>query len=512
MARRRHVIFAVSLFAGILLVFGGGLFDFKGSEIETEKYHHTDAHPKSEGKAERAVKPVIVNKLIDKTNQPQSTSELSDCYQLETIPNFKAIMCYSSTSCSGKLSITRQDCETDTNYARAISNNETTNEFLRRNYGPDWYRVRFWGPEVVVADPQFVAGTSCEYLHRFELTSKGEYNLAVELLYKNFDGIDEIRDIWPQLLKTNIIKQTGKRSAIQRETSFHQGQLTEDSDVTVKCESQPSTDADVGRWKLSSDKVLYTKVRSKKISRKPIVFQWLRQAHEDYRWSQKDDRRSESTNNGKVSILVTGDSQLRAAFFGLVNTLRGHQQDCVRNISSPDHNHEFLFPKEKNCLENVKGSHTHKIGRFSVFFTEDAFLSKCKPGGKYGGYSVIVLGFGQHPASRKHWPLAKYEHVLKEKVDCLQYYLKDGKKIKWLMAPKYPDTQKGFPVGVKDWRTDPRLFIFNNAARAALPKHDNLHIIEAFNMSVGMGHTSSDQAHYNNFVLAEFADLILQGL
>ena len=512
MAGKRHVILAVSICAGLLLVFGGGILDFHhstGNDLTVENVEQLTQTPNKQVlHSTRLITNIPLTTIVD-----QQESQNSNCYQLETIPNFEATMCYSSDSCVGSLSLVRQQCTSDPHYDRDISKNETTNSYLRNIYGPDWYRVRFWGPEVVVSDPHFVSGSGCKYIHNFELTSKGQYYLAVELLYKNFDGIDEIRNIWPPLLKTGILKKSGTRSAIQRKTSFHQGQLTEDSDVTLVCSSPTAESvASVGRWKLSSDKPLYTKVRSKKITRKPIVFQWLRQVHEDFRWSPSGTRQNGIQNTDRVSILVTGDSQLRAVYFGIVNTLRGHQADCVRNISSPNHYHEFLFPKENKCVENVKGSHMHKIGRFSVFFTEDTYLSKCKPGGKYGGYSVVVLGFGQHPASRKHWSLSKYERVLREKVNCIQSYLDEGKKIRWIMAPKYPDTRTGFPVGVKDWRTDPRLFIFNAAAREALPKHENLQLIESFNMTVGMGHTSSDQAHYNNFILAEFVNSIIGDL
>ena len=459
------------------------------------------------------------------------------CRVLQTTKGFSATLCWDAKRCSGNLSVSR-DCLTPIS-DRKISEDLEFDDWVKRRLGPDHYRLLFKS-ESGVAQRELHYQGKCGYsTGEVHLLGKGPHYLAVELLYQNYEAIDETKNIWPPLLKTPVLPHGEQARSETEQTAWHFGQLTPPSDQFVMCDGTdhtPSANSPEGlfafptsRWAVKPDGVLYTKVRVKKIVRKPIVFNWTRQAHPEYYWEEIQG--SGRVENGVdqcitdfkakarrgMNAFVTGDSQLRALYFGLVNILKGGGEACVRNISSPSHKDQYLFPESKLCVENVKGSHKHRFGALQTEFVDDPYLGACHKaiGGAHG---VVILGFGQHPASRKHWSFKRFESTLKERLGCVSQMMGKGKTVVWVMAPKYPDTQTGFPVGVMDWRTDLRLLLFNNAARKGLQKlqqtqsSGKLRVVEAFDMSAPLGHTSSDQAHYNNVVLHNIASGSLQGI
>eukprot|EP01062_Namystynia_karyoxenos_P040286 TRINITY_DN29395_c0_g1_i1.p1 TRINITY_DN29395_c0_g1~~TRINITY_DN29395_c0_g1_i1.p1 ORF type:complete len:564 (+),score=154.08 TRINITY_DN29395_c0_g1_i1:128-1819(+) len=443
---------------------------------------------------------------------------------------FTASLCWSAGDCAGTLRIARVRCS-GTDWHRNLSNDAEHDRWIRSNLGPDTWRVRVAGAEVLMPTVRFRGG--CAYEAALRVGSAGDYSVAVELLYQNFDALDEVRNVWPPMLKRPLLR-LGPAAEAARRTLYHQGQLTPPSEVSLRCAASrprpppsglprcgaaPAADASVGRWRRTgSGKQLLTKVRVKKLQRQPVVFQWSLQGENEHAWVPDScalpplDVTSARRCLAKRRVVVGGDSQQRAFYFGLLNFLRGHGDRCVRNISAPDHKGEALFNGDPRCVENTKGSHKHLIGDIQLDFLEDAYIDKgCRPGGKYGRYDIVVLGFAQHPASRVHWPLARYQRALSERAACVRGLVSRGRRVLWLLAPKYPDTKEGYPVGVKDWRTDPRLELFNKRARAAIAPL-GVPIVDMFALTAPMGHASSDQAHYNNWVLHEVLSVAVAAL
>eukprot|EP01061_Rhynchopus_euleeides_P016623 TRINITY_DN27945_c0_g1_i1.p1 TRINITY_DN27945_c0_g1~~TRINITY_DN27945_c0_g1_i1.p1 ORF type:complete len:595 (+),score=104.53 TRINITY_DN27945_c0_g1_i1:104-1888(+) len=480
-----------------------------------------------------------------------TTSSCKSTTLLPSAPGFTVELCWDSASCEGRLQVSRTSGCTPMRDARSISNDAGYDAWVKRAMGPDHYRLLFKSTSGVAQRELLHAGNCVYTTGGFALRGEGRHYIALELLYKSYEGIDEVRNIWPPLQKTPILPHGIQALGETAGTAWHPGQLTPPSDSYVTCSGggggargnaqsgmQEEGDAQLpgrlfahlnGRWAVDAGRsgTLYTKVRVKKISRQPILFNWTRQAHPEYTWVAGEEEEARGGDTGgaldqcvaklkagpRVPVIITGDSQLRAAYFGFVNILNGGGEKCVRNISSPSHVDERLFPKEPRCLENVKGKHRHNLGGVGAEFLDDPYISGC-PKLIGSGHKVVVLGFAQHPASRKHWPFKKFNQTMSERAKCVSSMLAKGKVVVWLMAPKYPDTKVGFPVGVMDWRTDARLLLFNSAARTHLAavrqalqdKGDSqaasrLHIIEAFDISAPLGHSSSDQAHYNNVVL-----------
>ncbi|KAJ9454183.1 hypothetical protein DIPPA_20624 [Diplonema papillatum] len=475
------------------------------------------------------------------------------CTEYEAVATHKVSVCWSAAGCEGTVRISRARGCYDA-AERVISNDPATDAALKRKMGPDFYRVKLVGRREVYQDvmPAFSGDSStCLYTARVEAAVRGHYNVGVELLYENYDGVDEVRNVWPPLVKRSVLKNAESFMRRSQEAEYHQGQLAVVSDELLTCEGgtdlgawppagkPPSKTVNAvyqareipdsptaydlqavcgrgargrwtPRWVAQSDAPLYTKVRARKVSRKPVIFEWIKQRDRDWVWltcgasKQALDLDAKKACLKGKKVVVIGDSQLRAAYFGLVNVLLGLADGCVRNISSPNHEAQSLFMQEKSCQENVKGTHRHRVPSHGIdlSFHDDAYVDKC---GKHASSAdVLVLGFGQHPASKKHWPLSRFNATMQSRAQCLRTAAaaRPRASLVWLMAPKYPDTQTGYPVGVKDWRTDPRMLLFNDIARHELRQAPrNVHVVEAFDITAPMGHTSSDQAHYNNFVL-----------
>eukprot|EP01064_Diplonema_japonicum_P019575 TRINITY_DN2831_c0_g1_i1.p1 TRINITY_DN2831_c0_g1~~TRINITY_DN2831_c0_g1_i1.p1 ORF type:complete len:548 (+),score=71.09 TRINITY_DN2831_c0_g1_i1:66-1646(+) len=428
--------------------------------------------------------------------------------------------CFDPEKCHGEILIK----PTSTPLNRKFSNDPETEKFLREDHGPDHYRFFLRSHNEVSGPPNSLTYNPEKnvYSGSIDLTKRGVHNIVLEVLYEEWNGIDEARDFWPPLLKEPILK-LGTSALRERKTNYHEGQLSPSSDDILTCNNdQPKQNKNpctgretTGRWVVTDPtKKLFTKVRSKKVQKTPVVFQWDPQIDEAWEWSF--DTCTLPTTNVKdlprKSILVTGDSQLRSIYFGLVNFLQGNGLGCVRNISTPQHMNQYLFASGEQCVENVKGKQkaTLRNGEVSLHFLDDPYLDKVHKNGRH--YSAVVGGFGQHPASRKHWPFKRFNTTMADRAVQVNSLLTEGKTFVWVTSPKYPDTKKGYPVGVKDWRTDPRLIVFNSAAKSHLApllrEHDRLRLVDTFPLTQLMGHTSSDQAHYNNFVLYEIVRIV----
>lgn len=270
----------------------------------------------------------------------------------------------------------------------------------------------------------------------------------------------------------------------------------------------------------SATALITTRVRVRKLRREPILFLWAPQIDRDWRWVPQGCRRNAklfgdvggpstalvSTLRGK-RIAIGGDSQLRALFFGMVNVLSGWEGRCVRNITSVE-------SEPAGCIHNVKGSHRKSISMgtggatVQVDFVDDLFLDRLGSS-RYDGYDAVIVGFAQHPASKEHWTMDRYRASVANKLPHLQRRMQKKSLPIWYAAPQYPYTTQGFPVAVKDWRTDARLMLFNEAAMEIM-RGAGIPTIDAFSITTSMSHTSPDQAHFSNFVSAELVRMTLE--
>eukprot|EP00744_Colponema_vietnamica_P022044 GILI01031615.1.p1 GENE.GILI01031615.1~~GILI01031615.1.p1 ORF type:complete len:453 (-),score=-2.58 GILI01031615.1:22-1233(-) len=392
-----------------------------------------------------------------------------------------------------------------------LSNDPTVSEQLRL-WGPDLFRIRIAGPEVVVGLAQLVE--ECTYNFTFSLNVRGSYNVALERLYAKYDAINEAFSAWPHLLKEPVLEVDAPTS------NYHTQQRTLESSTSLQCTDptprRPPTTlctgkegSTKGRWLVEHPrKTVYTRVRVRKIQRNPIKFKWALQGDNLSHWSPDTCKVMTTSDYTAVEprlagkrIVVAGDSQLRALYFGLVNTLAGNGNQCVLNISSEE-------AEPPVCVANTKGNHKRQFGDIQVDFYDDLFLDKFASSSKFDGYDVMIVGFAQHPASKEHWPLKRYFASVDQKARKIKNL---QSKVVWYLAPQYPHTTNGYPVAVKDWRTDARLTLFNGYAEKVM-REIGVPIVDGYSISTGMSHTSPDQAHYSNFVSHEIVQLLLSVL
>ena len=448
---------------------------------------------------------------------PSPTEGSSRCSDLPLNTNItrtvrRAALCYDATQCSGYIHIeANPSCQSQ---SRPLSKSTADSaRFLAM--GADVFRLRLDGPEVLLVTSKPTG--DCQYrLDIPQLVSKGDYNLGLEWLYGDYHALDEITKHWPPLRKQPVFP------AAPFATQYHLQQCTLPSTQWVSCERandqlQETSSGSMctglekntsGRW-VKEEGTVHTRVRVKKIQRNPIVFQWAIQGDSLAHWTpescQLSRRTAESARaalKGK-RLIVGGDSQSRALYYSIVNFLSGYGNECLRNISTID-------AEPSHCIANVKGSQRKKVaGLDAIDFVDDHFLDKLP--GRYQGYDVVVVGFAQHPASKEHWSYAKYRNALDAKLTHAKSLAAAGTAVVWLLAPQYPHTKQGYPVVVKDWRTDMRLTLFNDYAKEKM-QAAGIPVIDAFAISTGMSHTSPDQAHFSNFVAYEFVQMLMSVL
>ena len=273
-----------------------------------------------------------------------------------------------------------------------------------------------------------------------------------------------------------------------------------------------------------------TRVRVRKIRKDPILFEWAIQPEPEVRWWPKQckikpvSREDLFKKFGGKRIVISGDSQLRALYYATVNTLLGNGDLCVRNITT-----QLSEPRE--CVANVKGSQRKSLQFMNsnnnkksnnnnqqflpiqVDYIDDLFLNRIKQKLGYN-YEIIICGFGQHPASKEHWRFDKYAKAVDQRMAQLKSIVTSSSsssstssKVIWYTAPHYPHTKKGYPVVVKDWRTDSRLELFNNYS-SKVAKENGFAVVDSFAISDAFMHTSPDQAHFSNFVASEFVRML----
>jgi len=477
----------------------------------------------------RRHQPAHIPRLPSVVEEPMTNSET--CRQLELHHEFagkgrSVELCYNERTCRGYFRITTQNCE---KARRKLSRNAQLEAYMLQDLGPDVFRLHLDGPEAHAAMSRRADPNRCVFIITIpEVARGGVYRVGLEWLYTDYHALDELSDMWPRLLKAPLLPLDTSFA-----TNYHLQQMTLPSVLHLRCglapvqsEGGPAATSEAtplctglenvtnGSWVRTSDledsPLVFTRVRVRKIQKQPILFEWALQGELPSTWQPKsctmlsDDSLLRDVALHRKRILVGGDSQLRALYFGLVNVLEGFAMECVRNVSD-------LAGEPAHCHPNVKGSHRKRItanGRdIQVDFVDDLFLDRFGSG-RYSGYDVVIIGFAQHPASKEHWSYDRYRGTLIPKLDKCQEMLKKGKLVVWYLTPQYPHTRVGYPVVVKDWRTDPRLLLFNTLAKMEALRR-GVPVVDGFSITTAMSHTSPDQAHFTNWVSYELVRAVL---
>ena len=191
-------------------------------------------------------------------------------------------------------------------------------------------------------------------------------------------------------------------------------------------------------------------------------------------------------------IVFTGDSHSRVTFVYLANLLRGAEEPLDPQV------------KQMNGIELLTGSNT------TLVLKNDIYLEKHGLRGLAHNFDVVVAGFGSWCLGGGgknvkgvvvedvgRWSLARYE---KEMERVAKEFVGSAKKV-WVTMPAYPPNQRRFAKLKGEYRTNPRIEVFNAAAVAALHAGGGgVAVLDAFSPSLPMVHLSLDHNHHLGYV------------
>ena len=126
-------------------------------------------------------------------------------------------------------------------------------------------------------------------------------------------------------------------------------------------------------------------------------------------------------------------------------------------------------------------------------------LNKTKIGLKAG--DVLVINFGQHPASGQHWSTSRYLGALHETVDDLRRVAAAQRakgaplRAVWSSTPAFPLRCEGPVVQKKDWRTEPRTLLYNALASPLMLAH-GIPFVDYHALTWPLSHAAKDHAHF----------------
>ena len=126
---------------------------------------------------------------------------------------------------------------------------------------------------------------------------------------------------------------------------------------------------------------------------------------------------------------------------------------------------------------------------------------------------TLVLNFGQHPASQHHWHASRYARALDEvlaEVAALTATHRRGEAplVVWTSTPAFPLRCEGPVVQKKDWRTEPRLLLFNALASAAMRRR-SVPIFDYHALTWPLSHVSKDHSHFISTAFMQAAGRLL---
>ena len=161
----------------------------------------------------------------------------------------------------------------------------------------------------------------------------------------------------------------------------------------------------------------------------------------------------------------------------------------------------LIESEPSHCVANVKGSQRKLLGGVQLDLSSTRFRS-FRQSSRYHDYTVVVAAL-RNTKLTEHWSFDKFRSRAEQRFAKAVSLRKRGVHVVWYLAPFYPHTTNGFPVVVKDWRTDARIRLFNNYAKQRCLTL-GIPVVDPMSISSAFMHTSPDQAHFTNFVATEF--------
>ncbi|KAI8805400.1 hypothetical protein BJ742DRAFT_820305 [Cladochytrium replicatum] len=381
--------------------------------------------------------------------------------------------------------------------AKSVSENTQTEEELRYHFGPDSFHLKLYGPQKYGVTVSRYVG-DCTYELAFRLHNPGEYHVNLWHTYTNYDHINEMVDQWPPLLLQPILQNhrikicSGCKgiSIPQRSTTF--GALSnsrsdlnhEPSEILPLCSRSDPTDG-----------IYLPALPNTSFTSKPNNYTFTPfRCRYDQTFGPRDDISCLSLGYGKkLTIVFIGDSHTRVAFEGVSRRIRGDTTPFAETPKWEEHEETY--------------------GRIVLRYILDPFLRvRIRDPALFNDADAVVFQVGQWPAASTlrggHWSLEMYEkHVsnVLEQMAIRNPMMRDAShgplKLIWQGLTSFPYRTDQTIIDLKDWRTNERLWLFEQKATRAIDRirqriDYTLARIDSFSLTLPMNDVTPDLSHY----------------
>lgn len=196
---------------------------------------------------------------------------------------------------------------------------------------------------------------------------------------------------------------------------------------------------------------------------------------------------------GSKRVLFLGDSQMRPVETSFLRAMPGGYS-CTK----PDKTKYAM----RTCRARPWGADGALLETFYLWNPFGRLQVFNKTGIAVRGGDTIVINFGQHPASGQHWTVARYAATLKltlaDMADVTRAVVGRGgtpPRLVWSTSAAFPLRCEGPVVQKRDWRTEPRLLLFNALATEAMESH-GVRVFDYHALTWPLSHAAQDHSHY----------------
>eukprot|EP01064_Diplonema_japonicum_P025303 TRINITY_DN3648_c0_g3_i1.p1 TRINITY_DN3648_c0_g3~~TRINITY_DN3648_c0_g3_i1.p1 ORF type:complete len:489 (+),score=66.38 TRINITY_DN3648_c0_g3_i1:55-1521(+) len=393
---------------------------------------------------------------------------------------FQTEIWWDAVKCEGMLMSARKSkVECKTAEKIEISSDPKVEKYLRENYGPDFMRVMLRGPEITMGKTEYKK--NCLYHTTFRTTKKGDYILTAELVYEQFNAINEAKE------KTWY--------------DYSQQSLT-DGYPSLTCNMDQLQHNVPGRWSDAGPDTSDFK--------KEFPQYWLSLGKKEtklnaftpdllgrmdfkrrYEWTPSTGLHKKYSKDMILNLLkgktlyFFGDSHMRMTFYGLLSRLGV----------------KYAFDKVwKGDRSDTIPSHGVTVAYVASYFLNTSRPSAVEMLMKPN--KTVIAGVGQHHASGC-WTLAKHANTVE---NALRDFDRHNTSLIWFGIPAHPMNRHMRVVQHRtDCRNNLRHYLFAKA-QTELVSFRGYPIVDTFAKSWPMIHTSPDGAHYYNWVREAWID------
>ena len=212
-------------------------------------------------------------------------------------------------------------------------------------------------------------------------------------------------------------------------------------------------------------------------------------------------------------IYFSGDSHIMTISNALNHFIRGDAVPCLRDVNTTNKELKLCHIKWNSFAKssmNLVQSGTKESPPLYIGSKMDEYLNLDME--EHRKANISIIGYGQHPIYRGQWSFDKYkkdlERILKLVLQLKQY--NPHHIVVWLLTPAFPHTDSPRHK-YTERRSETRIQMFNAYTKKLMSRH-NVTVIDLFEPTVAMIHTTVDKIHYINFVGYELLKIVISDI